>query len=420
MSRLVGLVALSAAPLAEGVLGKSTYAMSHPFAFKAWMEKYIPSAENVVQENSTTTCNEWVKLCIDDGSTPFKCSGPQGNVQLHSVGAYKRDSGAKTLEAMEGEFTEAMGGMKSYDPFMELHTMFHTTDLDSYIAKFKAAGVAMFASTFDSGSKKYSSIIVQVDGSLQAGAGSQLLLEFVGDASNILASEQLHHHAISRASEASLLRAASSSSDALTLLHISFPSSDVTRDATYFEKVLGGTKSSKSSAKDGSEAYTGTLFSGDTVEIRYASSASKSQGPVSVAQWEAYAFALHSKCIASPNIKQQGFDRLADNHIGAHASRGSGSVLGAGVDQSLDGLIKRQVAAGLPYRVFSQPSGEFPPSPQAPYFLYLYGYNGWGYQITGSCDDPKYCSHTEFYDMCTQGITGSCQTDGNSARTLVV
>ena len=105
--------------------------MSHPFAYKAWMETYLPTQENIVQKNSTATCNEWVKLCIDDGSGAA-CSGPRGNTQLHSVGAYERYSGAKTLETMEGEFTSAMGGMKQYDPFMELHAMFMTKDLDSY------------------------------------------------------------------------------------------------------------------------------------------------------------------------------------------------------------------------------------------------------------------------------------------------
>ena len=60
---LTALVAPAAA-----TVGKSTYAMSHPFAFKAWMEKYLPTGEHVVQENSTALCNEWVKLCIDDGA----------------------------------------------------------------------------------------------------------------------------------------------------------------------------------------------------------------------------------------------------------------------------------------------------------------------------------------------------------------
>lgn len=60
---------------AQATVGKSTYAMTHPFAFKAWMEKYLPTGEHVVQENSTKLCNEWVKLCIDDGTRPFRCSG---------------------------------------------------------------------------------------------------------------------------------------------------------------------------------------------------------------------------------------------------------------------------------------------------------------------------------------------------------
>ena len=72
------------------------------------------AAENVIQQNSTQSCNEWVKLCIDSSS----CS-PQ-TFQIHSVGAYKRDSGSKSMETLESEFTQALGGMAKYDPFMEV------------------------------------------------------------------------------------------------------------------------------------------------------------------------------------------------------------------------------------------------------------------------------------------------------------
>jgi hypothetical protein len=34
-------------------VGKSTYAMTHPFAYKDWMEKFLPTGEHVIQENST-------------------------------------------------------------------------------------------------------------------------------------------------------------------------------------------------------------------------------------------------------------------------------------------------------------------------------------------------------------------------------
>ena len=54
---LLGLGLPSALAAARtGALGKSTYAMSHPFAWKAFMENYFPTAENMVQTNSTTKC----------------------------------------------------------------------------------------------------------------------------------------------------------------------------------------------------------------------------------------------------------------------------------------------------------------------------------------------------------------------------
>ena len=221
--------------LTEAVLGKSTYAMSHPFAYKAWMEKFLPTKENIVQKNSTKTCNEWVKLCIDDGSNT-ECSGPMGNTQIHSVGAYLRDSGDKSMQEIEYQFTQTLAGMAAYDPMMELHAGFYTTDLDSYINKFKAADTPFLATKFESANKIYDSIIVQVDGSLAPGAKSLLVLELIGKSS---VQREAVFFSTPRASAASLRRASEerAASNALTLLHVSFPSSNITRDMVYFENV---------------------------------------------------------------------------------------------------------------------------------------------------------------------------------------
>ena len=37
---------------AAGGIGKSTYAMTDPFAYKDFMELYLPTAENKVEANS--------------------------------------------------------------------------------------------------------------------------------------------------------------------------------------------------------------------------------------------------------------------------------------------------------------------------------------------------------------------------------
>ena len=47
MLRLACIACLAGA--ATATLGKSTYAMSHPYAYKAWMEKYLPTAVNIAQ-----------------------------------------------------------------------------------------------------------------------------------------------------------------------------------------------------------------------------------------------------------------------------------------------------------------------------------------------------------------------------------
>jgi len=415
----------------------------------------------VIQENSTQSCNEWVKLCIDSAA----CD-PQ-TFQIHSVGAYKRDSGSKSMETLESEFTQALGGMAKYDPFMELHTAFYTSDLDSYITSFKSDSVSYFPSTFTENGKTYHCITVQVDGSLKANTGSLLLLTIIGDSSSLLAAEPyLHHHGTPRASATALQRAellhsnmtssslglsprclagvnsvcSATSADcsaciyknwgtiskscpyateaivaasacsapspsppsptppspvpraALTPLHISWPTANIDAMVKYFENTLSGTKVSQTSA-NGTTTYYGKLFSSDTVEMRWEQSSKATQGPTTVAEWEAYTAALHKKCIPSPNTKNQGFDRLADQHIGGRNPGG----------ESLDTYIVAQQKSGYSYRLYSAPQG-------SPNFLYLYGPNGWGYQITGSCYSQ--CgSNVVFYNECTQGTTGHCSTD---------
>ena len=313
------------------------------------------------------------------------------------------------MEDLEAAFTAGLGGMKQYDPWMELHVMFKTANLDAYTTAFQAAGVPTFDSTFvaEDGTKYYS-LLAQVDGSLRVGAGSFILVEIVGAESETLraadAAGTLYRHAAPRASASSLQAATPSSATttasttkppALTMLHISFPSANLTQDTAYFEDVLGGSKTSSGTA-NGTKYYTGKLFADDTVELRWAESPVQTQSDLTFADYEKYVTALHSACIPTPNYDNQGFDRLADNHIGGHGTGGA----------SLEELIERQIDAKLPYRVYKPPGNM-----GNTHFLYLYGPNGWGYQLTGQCSSTKYCSNTVFYDMCTQGITGHCRSD---------
>jgi len=394
-SLFVVIGAFPPSPSSGGSLGKSTYAMSHPYAYKAFMETHFPTAENMVQANNTKTCVEWVKLCIDDGHMTA-CSGPSGNFQMHAVGAYKRESGAKSMEDLEVDFTKAFGEMKKYDPYFEYHFAFYTTGLDTYISDFKSAGVPFFASKFtDPATKKqYSSVLVQVPGSLNSAGKSIIAIELLGNSSS-LALADVHSHDIPRASPEGLARAASRVASAprkfgsngkpvLAPIHISFASSDLDRDVQWFEKVLMGTKVYEGSAAGG-RVYSGVVQSGDVTEVRYMQPTSlATQGPTSVAQYEKYQVDLHNKCFDSAN--NQGFDRLADNHFGHRL----------GID--LTPYVTAQKKAGLPYRFYASK------------FAYLYAPNGWGAQIIGTCSG---CS-SDGYNMCTQGITGHCRKDGDS------
>jgi hypothetical protein len=341
---------------------------------------------------------EWVKLCIDDGSGAT-CN-PSGGFQMHAVGAYKRDSGAHTMAELEQFFTTAVGGMAAYDPFMELHVGLMTSNLDYYVSAFKAASVPAFASSFTAAGSTYYSLTVQVPGSIAAGAGSLILVELIGSKSALLSARaDLHRHPVARASPQALEKAQSHLATAphktsgaaakpvLTLMKISFPSSDVARDVKFFEGVLKGVKVYEET-NNGTTIYAGQMVAGDAAEMHFVQSAAATQGPMSVAQWEAYQVALHAKCVGFGT----GFDRLADNHVGHR--------LGQGV--SIDGYVAEIKAAGYPYRFYHMG----PTS--GPSFLYFYAPNGWGTQVIGKCTT---CPAAKGYNMCTQGITGSCSKD---------
>jgi hypothetical protein len=286
------------------------------FAYKAFMETYFQTAENKVEQNSTTDCVEWVKLCLDTTA----CSGPAGDfTQIHSVGAYKRDSGNLTMQTLEGYFTQALGSMAKYDPFMELSAGFYVDNLvsglvnfttfknrqlvilyvfpiqkqDYFTTAFDAAKVAYFPSTFTSASgEKHASISVQVPGSLQAGAGSLLLMELVSKASNLLDARgaSVYHHPLPRFSDESLARgerkaavaratAVPDTSPSLTFLKISFPSSDLDRDVKFFEGVLMGTKVFEQTTGNAT-IYAGKMLTDDVVEVHFVHSTQKTQGPM--------------------------------------------------------------------------------------------------------------------------------------------
>jgi len=387
---------------------KDTYSMSHPFAWKAFMEEYFPTAENLVQENSTENCVEWVKLCIDDGHMTG-CSGHAGNFQLHSVGAYARESGSKSMEQIELDFTLAMGDLTKYDPYFEYNMAFLTEDLDHYISAFESGGVPYYASKWvdELTQTTYASVLVQTPGSLAPNAKSLLNIQLLASSSLLLTASAIVHDDSHRASSSALAAAhnrlasaprklSADSKPVVARVHRSFASSDIARDSAYFESALQGTQDYKQTTTEAT-VYGGKMQQIDTVEIRYVESVSHTQGPVSVAEWEAYQVNLHNTCFDSTN--NDGFDRLADNHGGHPVAT-----------FVLDPYIKAQQAAGLPYRFY----GGFGRAQ----FLYMYGPNGWGCQIIGACTDASLCpANSGNYDMCTQGIAGHCSKD--SVATLI-
>jgi hypothetical protein len=329
---------------------------------------------------------------------------------MHAVGAYARDSGVKSMEELEAEFTQSMVDMSTYSSFFDYNMAFLTADLDHYITAFDNGGIPYFASSFvdEVTNATYKSVLVQTPGSLASGSNSMVNIELLASSSSLLDGRAgLYEHAVPRASSPALeaaqayLAAAPRSLSAdgkpvVAKVHRSFSSSDTSRDATYFTDVLQGDITCSDTV------CSGKMLSADTVEFRYVQASSDFLGPMSVAEWETYQVSLHNTCFDSS--ENDGFDRLADNHWGHELGRGA----------ALDKYILGQKAAGLPYRFY----GGLGHGVQ---FLYIYGPNGWGCQVIGGCTDSSLCpSGTGGYDMCTQGIKGHCSKDGSSSSNLVV
>ena len=211
-----------------------------------------------------------------------------------------------------------------------------------YEAAFYAAGIDTFRSSFVDATTKttYHSLLVQTEGSLEPGAGSLLSIEIIAaQAEGSEADETRYKHVLPRSSPGALRAGAKrllsasgglkvGAPDYVTTLHVSFATSNVTRDSAYFESVLGGTKTYAGST-DTLQVYMGKVLSADSVEIRFAESSVKTQGPMSILAWEQYQNNLHGKCFVSST--NEGFDRLAVRVV----------VLVSG--QSRDGAVAAQV-----------------------------------------------------------------------------
>ena len=261
--------------------GKQVYAMSHPFAWYDFAKLYFPIMDKVSVENNTDACVEWVKVCIDDGYaiTADECITDSERFAIHVVGAYMRETGNKSLEETEMDFTQAMGDMTKYDPYFEYNLGLFTLDLDHFVSAFDNGSIPYFASTFmGENGKTYYSVLVQMPGSLAEGAKSLNNMEIIAESSQLLPARlSLHSYSVPRASQHSLEYAKKYLLDAprkisldgkspvLAHLHMSFASSDLDRDFEYFHTALSGTTTSLLNGT----VFTGTAAQYETFSFRH-------------------------------------------------------------------------------------------------------------------------------------------------------
>ncbi|KAH8075611.1 hypothetical protein JL721_1625 [Aureococcus anophagefferens] len=390
MARVVAALALATQTQAKGSgFGKSTYAMSDPLGWGTWMATYLPTQPlDGFPVNSTDQCVEWAKLCIDDGHLENCESVSSSTFQMHAVGAYDRDSGDLSMADVETKvYGSALGDFSKFDVYMENNVGLLTQDLDAYVAAFDAAAVPYYATSFTepSSSTTYYSVLVRAH-------TAPVVLEIMGSASSLLAARgDLPAHGAPRGPRAGLaafearLSAAPRTVGAngmpvVTFTHKSFASPDVARDKAYWTTAMQGREVASTD-----DAFAGAFLAKDNAEMLFVSG-NATQGDYTLLEWEAYQNALHARCIVSST---QGFDRLADSHVG-HSFPGTDIT-------SYTETVKNWTATHpkypLAYRDFAH--GLF----------YAYMPNGWGMQLSGKLpDNPKGGG----YDFCKVGVVPDC------------
>ena len=166
----------------------------------------------------------------------------------------------------------------------------------------------------------------------------------------------------------------------VTFTHKSFASPDVARDKSYWTTAMQGREVASTAS-----SFAGTFLAKDNAEMLFVSG-NATQGDYTLLQWEAYQNALHAKCIVSST---QGFDRLADSHVG-HSFPGTDIT---SYTDSVKNWTATHPKYPLAYRYFAH--GLF----------YAYMPNGWGMQLSGKLpDNPKGGG----YDFCKVGVLPDC------------
>ena len=324
---------------------------------------------------------------------------------MHAVNAYKRPAGNRTIKSFEMDWAAALGDLKQYDPKMEFSVGMMTSELTFYSNSFVGGNVPHFTGkwTDPATAKVYFTIIVQVP-------ESSIVIELMsatldGDAAaravpmgaarltstDLVAAEAALSQQLAERRQLDETPAPTPKQPLLTPVKISWLTSNVARDVSFFTSILGATVVGSINGTDGSQTAALKLSSGDDRTVYLTQSAKPSSSGLQIAEWETYMNSVHETAFVSDN---DGFDRWCDFHIGHE--------LGGG---SLDTIITNLKGYPGKYRFFVPPGGvgrrQLDESGASTHFLYIAAPGGMCVQVTGSASAALAPTNETFYDFCS-------------------
>ena len=282
---------------------KMTWAASDPVAARRWFREYLPVQK--ARDGCTPFCE-----CGTQGRVELNGSviGYQGMFGLHTVDSFEKPSGPLSLSQIEAVFDAKLSDMAGkYADVMDFHVGLFALNLDKWLAKFAADGLAWHAVAWTSADgRSMLSVLVRVTGTV--------IVELCSEHQSYFDTAALPQ--APRRFGGNIGDVEPPMAKDLVPLWVSRASANVTRDAAFYADVLGATEVwAHNDTASGGAAMRYLALDTDTLtfEIHFVERAPDATGGFTIADLEGYYRQVHAATVLSPYC---GFDTWFDNHIG--------------------------------------------------------------------------------------------------------
>lgn len=245
-------------------IGKYTWASTKPTVVKEWFLEHLPTTAWTGDSDASGTCVTYGKVYLGESNSSSVNSN--GLFQLHAVDAWARPSGLLSVGVIEERFDASVSDFSSWHPLLETSMGLYTSDLGYYAEKWASAGLDFMVLMWPHPSGEGEAL--DTDGGLTNARdgddgeddeyslptafsliahvpNTTINIEVIGRALNISAISSAYTRLVSHRRYASTMPPSNhedttvNGMPAMTAIKVSYASTNATRDATFFENVLG-------------------------------------------------------------------------------------------------------------------------------------------------------------------------------------